>query len=113
MRAEALSLFGLQTRWQSRRSSSGSTTLLVEVPTKASSAQSAVLASAIDWLVSLDSVCQVSVQHVDRPSLLVRPDFSPAHGFELPLGDVVSASGKRLLCEKLMALRAQIRMLDR
>jgi hypothetical protein len=120
MRPEALALFGLQEHWRFRTQPADSAQWIVHLPSDIAiesdrqqlvagqsglGASSTVFVSAIAWLLSVQAEGQVSLRSSSDQALKIEP------GAELRFesAEVLTAAGKRRLCESLLALRAQLR----
>lgn len=120
MRPEALALFGLQEHWRVRVQAADSAQWVIHLPSDIAieaerqqlvadqsglGPSSAVFVSAIAWLLSVQAEGQVSLRPSSDQTLQIEPGtelrFEPA--------EVLTAAGKRRLCESLLALRAQLR----
>jgi hypothetical protein len=123
MRPEALALFGLQERWRPRAEAAGSAQWVIHLPSDIAieadrqqlvaaqsglGGSSAVFVSAISWLLSVQAEGQVSLRPSTDQTLAIEP------GVELRFesAEVLTAAGKRRLCESLLALRAQLRQVS-
>lgn len=120
MRPEALALFGLQEQWRFRAQTADSAQWIIHLPSDIAiesdrqrlvagqsglGPSSAVFASAIAWLLSLQPEGQLSL----RPSSDQTLKIEPGAGLRFESDEVLTAAGKRRLCESLLALRAQLR----
>ena len=123
MRPEALALFGLQERWRLREETADSTQWVIHLPSDIAieadrqrlvagqsklSASSAVFVSAISWLLSVQAEGQVSL----RPSSDQALKIEPGAELRFESAEVLTAAGKRRLCESLLSLRAQLRQIS-
>ena len=120
MRPEAMALFGLQEQWRLRAQTADSAQWIVHLPSDIAiesdrqqlvagqsglGASSNVFASAVGWLLSVQAEGQVSL----RPSSDQTLKIEPGTGLRFESDEVLTAAGKRRLCESLLALRAQLR----
>jgi len=121
MQPEALALFGLQERWQFRgEQATGAASLVIHLPGDIAidserqqlvagqsglGASNAVFASAIAWLVSAQAEGRLVLRASSDQALKIET------GAELRFesAEVLTAAGKRRLCESLLTLRAQLR----
>jgi hypothetical protein len=123
MRPEALALFGLQEHWRLRAGTADSTQWVIHLPSDIAieadrqqlvagqsglGASSAVFVSAISWLLSVQAEGQVSLRPSSDQTLKI--ELGAELRFES--AEVLTASGKRRLCESLLALRAQLRQIS-
>jgi hypothetical protein len=120
MRPEALALFGLQEHWRVRVQSADIAQWVIHLPSDIAieadrqqlavgqsglGASSAVFVSAISWLLSVQAEGQVSLRSSSDQTLQIEPGT----GLRFESDEVLTAAGKRRLCESLLALRAQLR----
>jgi hypothetical protein len=123
MRPEALALFGLQERWRFQGEAADRAQWVIHLPSDIAidserqqlvAGQSglgpshAVFASAIAWLLSVQADGQLVLRTSSDQDLKIEP------GAELRFesAEVLTAAGKRRLCESLLSLRAQLRQVS-
>lgn len=128
MRPEALALFGLQEQWRTRSTVAGLAPVVVHLPddlpiednTLAWSAgqsglrpASTVFAAAVTWALSTELADGVCLRASAGDGLRIESSLGSGprstNTLVFDSHDVLTSSGKRRLCEDLLALRARLR----